>query len=92
MPDNANTLGHAAIGDKVLIRTVTLYHLGQIEAITNGFVTLAGASWVADTGRFGEALQTGKLSESEYMGATSVAIPAIVDITTWTHELPTSSK
>ena len=81
------------VGKNVLIRTVTHYHLGKVEAIEDGFVRLSSASWVADTGRFGQALAIGTLSEVEpFVDDVFVSLGAIVDVTTWNHPLPTEAK
>src|SRR5215472_15094557 len=53
------------IGDKVLIRTVTMYQLGVVKAIGRDFITLEDGGWAADLGRFGQALATGSISEFE---------------------------
>jgi hypothetical protein len=81
------------VGTKVLIRTVTFFQIGEITEISDGFIALDGASWVADTGRFGEAIKSGKLKEVEFLGdGVRVAIGAVVDITPWEHELPTKTQ
>lgn len=77
------------VDNAVLIRTITLYHVGRIVKIADGFVTLADAAWVADTGRFSEALTTGVVSEAEpFPEPVSVAIGAIVDVTHWNGVIP----
>lgn len=76
------------IGKKYLIRTVTYFSLGQLERIEGGFLVLSQASWVADTGRLTEALETGKLSEVEITGECYVNIDSVVDVFPWVHELP----
>ena len=81
------------VGDRVLIRTVTHYDLGEIANITDGFVTLKNGGWVADTGRFGEALENGTVLEFEKAPAPfHVAIGSIVDIHPWSKELPSATK
>lgn len=77
------------LGNKVLIRTVTHYYTGQVVGESPTFVVLDSAAWIADTGRFGTALKTGKLNEVEpYPGLCFVAKGALVDVTIWDHELP----
>lgn len=83
-----------AQGKNVLIRTVTYFQVGQIEAFTDDFIFLKNASWVVDTGRFSTALATGTLAEVEVLpgdGMCAVSRTAIVDIFPWTHPLPTVS-
>lgn len=45
------------IGEKYLIRTVTMTHTGQVKAIRGKFLVLEQADWIADTGRFSLALE-----------------------------------
>ena len=81
------------VGNKVLIRTVTNYVVGMIVIRTKDEIVLTDASWVADTGRFGDALKNGTLNEVEpYVGPVSVGCGAIVDACNWTHGLPSGQK
>lgn len=81
------------IGNSVLIRTVSFFHTGKIEIITESEVVLSSAAWIADTGRFNEALRTGKLNEVEpFPGPVSVNRGSIVDVTDWTEKLPSEVK
>ena len=80
------------VGDKLFIRTVTFHHVGEVAEIGGGFLQLKDASWVADSGRFGVAIETGTLSEVEYVGDAFVNVSTIVDAFPWTHDLPTESK
>lgn len=79
-------------GTKVFIRTVTFHHVGEVEAVEDGFVKLKGASWVADSGRFGLALEKGELSEVEFVGDCAVNVATIVDAFPWNHDMPAESK
>jgi hypothetical protein len=77
------------IGKNVFIRTVTHYYTGRLEAVEDGFLHLEQAAWVADTGRFGEALAKGTLSEVEpYPSGCAVSLGAVVDVSIWQHDLP----
>lgn len=81
------------IGQAVLIRGVTLYYTGRVAAVTDSDVVLDEAAWVASTGRFAEALKTGKLDEIEpYPGRCVVSRAAIMDWCEWPHELPREVK
>lgn len=80
-------------GTNVLVRAVTFYYTGRLVDIAEGFLVLADAAWIADTGRFNVALSTGKLNEVEpYPGACYVNAGAVVDVSPWNHELPRSVK
>lgn len=75
-------------GKSYLIRCVTHFQLGKIEQVTDTDIILSDASWVADTGRFSEALKTGNLKENEpFFGDCIVARGAIVDAVEWPHNL-----
>lgn len=80
------------IGQKVLIRTVTYHWVGHVDTIDDGLITLSDASWVADSGRFGAAIEKGTLSEVERVGDAMIAVQSVVDIVPWRHELPNKTK
>ena len=81
------------VGEKYLIRTVTMYYTGRVVRVTDYDVVLADAAWIADVGRYSEALETGKLNEVEpYPNEVVVARGAVVDFTVWSHDLPRTVK
>ena len=45
------------IGKNYLIRTVTMIQTGKLVAISSQELKLENAAWIADTGRFNEALK-----------------------------------
>lgn len=78
---------------KVFIRTLTHYYTGQVVRVTKSFIELSTAAWIADTGRFSQALKTGQLNEVEpFHSNVLVARSNISDITEWAHELPFQVK
>lgn len=63
------------VGENYFIRTVTLYYTGKISAVTENEIILEKAAWIADTGRFTEAMKTGEFNEVEvYPKDTKVII------------------
>jgi hypothetical protein len=63
------------IGEKYFFRTVTLYYTGVLESVTDNELVLKQAAWIADTGRFNEAMETGEFNEVEvYPQDTSVIL------------------
>jgi hypothetical protein len=51
------------------------------------------AAWIADTGRFGECIEMGSLSEVEAVTADVVVnTDSIVDAYVWRHLLPKETK
>ncbi len=85
-----STTSHSfKIGEKYLIRCITFYYVGEICAITDSDIVLQNASWVANTGRFHNALKDGSLEEVEpFINNVIVPRGCIVDATQWNHPLP----
>ena len=81
------------VGENYLIRTVTMIVLGKLESVHDSELVLSSASWVADTGRFYDALKTGKLNEVEpFNDDVIVGRGALIDASIWTHKLPREQK
>lgn len=80
-------------GENVFVRTVTHYYTGRLASCEGGWLHLEFAAWVADTGRFADALKSGVLEEVEpYPDDCWVAAGAAVDICRWGHPLPREQK
>jgi hypothetical protein len=72
---------------------VTLYYTGRVVAKDTSEVVLSEAAWIADTGRFADALSKGTLNEVEpFPGLVSINRGAIVDVSEWKHPLPRAQK
>jgi hypothetical protein len=80
------------VGKAYFIRTVTLYQVGRVVAVSGQFVKLEDASWIADTGRFSAALKSGEFSEIEPVGTSYINLSSIIDAFPFDHKLPTSVK
>jgi len=81
------------VGTDVLIRTVTMTLTGHVEDVDNELIELSSAAWIADIGRFAEAIAAGTLSEVEpFPDRAYVNRGAVVDITLWSHPLPRTTK
>ena len=81
------------IGKNYLIRTVTHYYTGKLTAIHTNELVLSTAAWIADTGRYFDALKKGTLNEVEpIIGNCIVARGAVIDAAEWQFELPTVQK
>ena len=80
------------VGKKWYIRTVTYHQVGECVKRIGMFLQLKDASWVADSGRFSNALKTGILDEVEPVGDCLVNLNAIADIFLWKHALPKEQK
>lgn len=81
------------VGENYLIRTVTMILVGRLDAVYETEMVLSSASWVADTGRFYDALKSGSLSEVEpFTDDVIVGRGSLIDATIWTNKLPTEQK
>ena len=80
------------IGEKYFFRTVTYHIVGRVKKQVGTFLQLEHTSWVADSGRFMQAIKDGSLDEVEPVGVAYVNIEGIVDMFPWKHPLPTKQK
>ena len=62
---NTKKKGFWVIGKNYLIRTVTMIQTGKLESIDDKEIILSHAAWIADTGRFTEAVKSQSFSEVE---------------------------
>ena len=80
------------IGKKFFFRTVTYHLTGKVKEVIGSIIELEDAAWIADSGRFNEALKNGTLNEVEPCGTAFININSLTDFFPWKHELPTSVK
>ena len=80
------------IGGKFFFRTVTYHLVGKVEKRVGNFLHLKNASWVADSGRFMNAIKEGELNEVEPVGDAFVNLDTVTDFFPWNHSLPTEQK
>ncbi len=81
------------IGKNYLIRTVTNYFTGRLIHVGHLELVLADAAWIADTGRFSDAVRNGTLNEVEpYPGEVIVGRGSITDACVWDSSLPREQK
>ena len=74
------------IGKNYFIRTATYHCTGKLVSVTDSDFVLSTAAWIADSGRFSDALATGSFKEVEmYTSDVIVNRAGIVDGT----EIPT---
>jgi hypothetical protein len=69
------------IGQCYLIRTVTMIDTGRLVEVTPHELVLTDAAWIADTGRFADALKSLSFSEVEPFpdGKVIIGRGAIID-------------
>lgn len=80
------------VGKKFYIRTVTYHCTGKVVKRMGAFIQLETAAWIADSGRFSDAIKGGTLSEVEPVGTMWVNLSSVVDFFPWKHKLPTEQK
>ena len=69
------------IGEIYLIRTVTMIDTGRVVAVTAQEIVLEDAAWIADTGRFTQAIAQAEFSEVEPFpdGRVIIGRGAVID-------------
>jgi len=69
------------IGATYLIRTVTMIDTGKLVAITDQELVLEDAAWIADTGRFADAIKKAEFNEVEPFpdGEVLIGRGAVID-------------
>lgn len=86
------------VGDKYLIRTVTHYYTGKLEAVHDKELLLSSAAWIADTRRYNRTLRDGFPDDAEIEpirtsnGYCVIGRGAIVDAVIWERDLPMEEK
>lgn len=78
------------IGKKYFIRTITHYLTGRVVYVTDQEIVIEDAAWIADTGRYSNALENASLKEVEPYpdGNVIVGRGAVIDACEWKHDLP----
>ena len=62
---NSDNLQPYEIGKGYFIRTVTHYLTGRVVSVGQQEIVLEDAAWVADTGRYADAIKTAQFREVE---------------------------
>lgn len=80
------------IGQSYFFRTVTYHLVGKVTKQVGKFLELKDASWVADSGRFMQAIKKGELKEVEPVGVAFVNLDSVTDFFPWKNKLPKEQK
>lgn len=84
------------VGKKLFIRTVTYHLTGKVEKVIyfrgSTFFFMKETAWIADSGRFMQAIKDGVLDEVEPAGEAWVNVNSITDMFPWHHPLPKEQK
>lgn len=76
------------VGEKYFFRTVTYHMTGRVKKVIGKLLELENAAWIADSGRFMNAIKEGKLNEVEPVGRAYINMDTVVDFFPWKHKLP----
>ena len=82
-------------GVNVFIRAIPFHYVGLLVDMDDEDIELAHASWVADSGRFADALATGSFEELEpYPGDGQILLrrELCAEISIWPHKLPREQR
>jgi hypothetical protein len=83
------------VGENYFIRTVTHHFTGKLVEVHAGELVLEQAAWIADDGRFADAVSRGAFNEVEPFPAAARVIVnrgSLVDALKITFKLPCSQK
>lgn len=80
------------VGEKYFFRTVTYHMTGRVKKVIGSILELENAAWIADSGRFSDAIKKGNLLEVEPVGRAYLNINTVVDFFPWVHPLPEIQK
>lgn len=81
------------IGKCYFVRTVTMHGVGKLVDVQDGELLFSNYSWIADSGRFHDAMKTGEFSEIEpFVNDVIVNRNSVIDATLWLHKLPVDQK
>ena len=81
------------IGKSYFMRTVTMSLVGELKEINSDEILLKNCSWIADTGRFHDALRDGNFDEIEpFIMDVMVNRRSLIDCTRWMFALPSEQK
>ena len=80
------------IGQKYFFRTVTYHLIGKVKKQFGKFLELEDAVWVADNGRFMNAIRDGKLNEVEPVWTAWINMDSVTDFFPWKHPIILEQK
>jgi len=82
------------LGQSYFIRTVTHHYTGRLVAVYDKEIVLEDCAWVADDGRFAQAVANGSFNEVEPFpdGEVIIGRGSILDATIFRIPLPRSQR
>ena len=79
-------------GKNVLIQTVTFFYTGEVVEETSKHIKLNKAAWIADTGRFSQALEKSVFDEVEPFPKPVYVMKSAIVASTEIETLPREQK
>src|SRR5574337_2001185 len=79
-------------GGAYFFRTVTYHLTGRVKQVLGNLLVLEDAAWIADSGRFTQAIKDGVLNEVEPVGEAIINLSTVTDMFPWKHPLPKVQK
>ena len=78
------------IGKKYFVRTLSYHFTGKLKEKMGDFLMFEDSAWIADSGRFMQAIETGKMDEVEPINCDKHGVnkATIVDFMEVSWELP----
>lgn len=80
------------VGKKFFFRTVTYHCVGRVIKLIGRIAQLEEASWIADSGRFSQAIKNGTFDEVEPVGEMFVNLDSVTDFFPVYFDLPKEQK
>lgn len=80
------------VGKSFFFRTVTYHLTGRVVKVIGDLLVLENAAWIADSGRFMQAITDGVLNEVEPVGDAIINLSTVTDMFPWKHPLPVTQK
>lgn len=65
LPDYSSMTHPYEIGENIFIRTVTCHYTGKLVAVFDRELVINNAAWIAEDGRFADAVKSGQFDEVE---------------------------
>lgn len=91
--ESVDVNGPWKIGENYLIRTVTMTLTGRLTAVYPNELVLDDAAWIADSGRWSDAVSKGSFGEVEpFSGPVIVGRGALIDATVVGFAVPRERK
>jgi hypothetical protein len=78
-----------------IIRTVTYFHIGKLQAVYDKELVLQPCVWLADAGQWSVALKTGAITAFEefpFNDPVIVSREGLIDVAVWNHPIPQAPK